>query len=37
MEKLNDSFGSTDNAEGHTRIPHWLFHCLLLVESIKET
>ena len=25
MEQVNDNF-----SKGHTQIPHWLFHCLLL-------
>jgi len=27
MEQINDNF-----SKGHTQIPHWLFHCLLLLD-----
>lgn len=27
MEQTNDNF-----SKGHTQIPHWLFHCLLLMD-----
>lgn len=31
MEQGNDNF-----SKGHTQIPHWLFHCLLLLDLTKR-
>ena len=31
MEQVNDNF-----SKGHTQIPHWLFHCLLLLDLTKR-
>jgi phage replication O-like protein O len=31
MEQVNDNF-----SKGHTQVPHWIFHCLLLTDLSKR-